>query len=93
MMNTKIQVYRRFMNIDFDGYWWCFLSDDDRITGRWRIEEDDVVIEVAHSHVEGWLRKKRVEVMAWYGSDAVKFVHEFECAMGAMMDKVIIGNA
>lgn len=78
---TKIQLYRFFRSDDFSGHWWCWFDEKkDRITGKWRLEDGDVVIEVAHGDWYGIFKKKWIEEIEWYESDKVKFVQEFDCA-------------
>ncbi len=61
---------------------WHELDDkQDRITGKWRIIDGDVSIEIEHGHWESsFFRKRWVTDTKWYDSETVLFIQEFNCA-------------
>lgn len=80
-MKTKIMLLKEiFVNEDFYGSQWEeFDEKKDRVTGKWRLEDNDVAIEIAHGYWYGFFKKRWIEETEWYSSDEVRFIQEFDC--------------
>ena len=63
------------------GTWEAFEDTKHRLTGRWRLIDGDVSIEVECGRWERrFFQNKWLTDTRWYHSHQVKFIHEFNCA-------------